>query len=327
MNKKRAFLKSIMVSALLAASFLSAPVSFAADKSLAVTAIVEHPALDSVHKGLLDELAKLGYEKGKNLSVEHQTAQGDIPTTVQIASKFVGAQPDVIVGISTPSAQAIIAKAPKNQAIVFAAVTDPVGAKLVSNLDKPGGNVTGTTDLSPVKKHLELIKQAMPTAKNVGVIYNPGEANSITIIDLLEKEAPGLGLKIVKTGASNSGAVLSSARSLVGKVDAIYVPTDNTVASALEAVVKVGIDSKTPVFSADTGSVKRGAVASLGFNYYDMGRQTAQLVAKIFEGANPGDLTVESPTILELFVNPGSAKKMGLTLPADMISTAKEVIQ
>lgn len=327
MNKKRAFLKSITVSALLAASFLSAPVSFAADKSLAVTAIVEHPALDAVHKGLLDELAKLGYKQGDNLSVQHQTAQGDIPTTVQIASKFVGAQPDVIVSISTPSAQAIVAKAPKDQAVVFTAVTDPVGAKLVSNLEKPGGNITGTSDLSPIKRHLELIKKITPDAKTVGVLYNPGEANSITLVSLLELEAPGLGLKIVKAGASNSGAVLSSARSLIGKADAIYVPTDNTIASALEAVIKVGIDGQTPVFAADTGSVERGAVAALGFNYYDVGRQTAQLVAKIFNGAKPGDLAVEAPTILELYVNPGSAKKMGITIPADVVSSAKKVIK
>lgn len=327
MNIKFGFFKSAAVSALVAATLLSGVNAQAADKSLAVTAIVEHPALDAVHKGLIDELAKLGYEKGKNLTVQHQTAQGDIPTTVQIANKFIGSEPDVIVGISTPSAQAIIAKAPKNQAIVFTAVTDPVGAKLVSNLKKPGGNVTGTSDMSPIGKHLELIKSIMPDVKNIGVLYNPGEANSITLVEMLEKEAPALGLKIVKAGANNSGAVLSSARSLIGKADAIYVPTDNTIVSAFEAVVKVGIDGQTPVFAGDTDSVKRGAAAALGFNYYDVGRQTGQLVAKIFDGANPGDLSVEFPNILELFVNPGSAKKMGLTIPASVISSAKEVVQ
>ncbi len=327
MNIKFGFFKSAAVSALVAATLLSGVSAQAADKSLAVTAIVEHPALDAVHKGLIDELAKLGYEKGKNLTVQHQTAQGDIPTTVQIANKFIGSEPDVIVGISTPSAQAIIAKAPKSQAIVFTAVTDPVGAKLVSNLNKPGGNVTGTSDMSPIGKHLELIKSIMPNVKKIGVLYNPGEANSITLIEMLEKEAPALGLKIVKAGANNSGAVLSSARSLIGKADAIYVPTDNTIVSAFEAVVKVGIDGQTPVFAGDTDSVKRGAAAALGFNYYDVGRQTGQLVAKIFDGANPGDLSVEFPNILELFVNPTSAKKMGLTIPASVISSAKEVVK
>ncbi|MBL4906894.1 MAG: ABC transporter substrate-binding protein [Sneathiella sp.] len=327
MKKALGFLKSAAVCALVAAPLYSASGVYAADKSIAVTAIVEHPALDAVHKGLIDELAKLGYKKGKNLTVQYQTAQGDIPTTVQIANKFIGSQPDVIVGISTPSAQAIIAKAPKDQAVVFTAVTDPVGAKLVSNLKKPGGNVTGTSDMSPIAKQLELIKQIMPSAKVIGVLFNPGEANSITLIEMLEKEAPALGLSIVKAGANNSGAVLSSARSLVGKADAIYVPTDNTIVSAFEAVVKVGIDGKIPVFSGDTDSVKRGAVAALGFNYYDVGRQTGQLVAKIFEGANPGDLSVEFPNILELFVNPGSAEKMGLTIPASVISSAKEVVK
>ncbi|MCG8493274.1 MAG: ABC transporter substrate-binding protein [Sneathiellales bacterium] len=327
MITKRNFLKSAALSAAIAVSVLSASASWAAEKSLAVTAIVEHPALDAVHKGLVDELAKLGFKEGENLKVQHQTAQGDIPTTVQIASKFVGAEPDVIVGISTPSAQAIIAKAPKEQAVVFTAVTDPVGAKLVSNMEKPGANVTGTSDMSPIKKHLELIKEVVPSAKKVGVLYNPGEANSITLVEMLEREAPGLGLEIVKAGANNSGAVLSSARSLVGKADAIYVPTDNTIVSAFEAVVKVGTDGNLPVFAGDTASVKRGAVAALGFNYYDVGRQTGQIVAKIFNGTNPGDIAVEFPTILELHVNPASAKKMGLTIPASVVSSAKEVIK
>ncbi|MEH6404502.1 MAG: ABC transporter substrate-binding protein [Sneathiella sp.] len=327
MKKSLKALKSAAIMGLVAASFLSASASFAADKTLAVTAIVEHPALDAVYKGLLDELTKLGYKKGENLTVQYQTAQGDIPTTVQIANKFVGAEPDVIVGISTPSAQAIIAKAPKNQAVVFTAVTDPVGAKLVSNLEKPGGNVTGTSDMSPISKHLELIKTVVPNAKKVGVLYNPGEANSVTLLEALERDAPALGLTIVRAGANNSGAVLSSARSLVGKADVIYVPTDNTIVSAFEAVVKVGIDGQIPVFAGDTDSVKRGAAAALGFNYYDVGRQTGKLVAKIFEGANPGDLAVELPTILELFVNPASAEKMGLTIPASVISSAKHVVK
>lgn len=327
MKKSLKALKSAAILGFVAASFLSVPTSYAADKTLAVTAIVEHPALDAVYKGLLDELTELGYKQGENLTVQHQTAQGDIPTTVQIANKFVGAQPDVIVGISTPSAQAIVAKAPKDQAVVFTAVTDPVGAKLVSNLEKPGANVTGTSDMSPIYKHLELIKTVVPSAKKVGVLYNPGEANSITLLDALERHAPALGLTIVRAGANNSGAVLSSARSLVGKADVIYVPTDNTIVSAFEAVVKVGIDGQIPVFAGDTDSVKRGAAAALGFNYYDVGRQTGQLVAKIFEGAKPGDLAVELPTILELFVNPGSAKKMGLVIPQSVISNAKHVIK
>ncbi len=327
MTNKHSCIKSIAISAVLAASFLTTSVSFAADKSLAVTAIVEHPSLDAVHKGLVDELEKLGYVEGKNLTIQHQSAQGDIPTTVQIANKFVGAQPDVIVGISTPSAQAIVAKAPKDQAVVFTVVTDPLGAKLVDNLLKPSGNVTGVSDMSPIKKHLELIKQMIPTAKKVGVLYNPGESNSISLVNMLEKEAPGLGLKIVKAGANSTSAVLSSARSLVGKVDAIYVPTDNTVVSAFEAVVKVGIDGQIPVFAGDTASVPRGAVAALGFNYYDVGRQTGKMIAKIFEGTNPGDLAVEFPTILELLVNPGSAEKMGLTIPKTIISAATKVIE
>jgi putative tryptophan/tyrosine transport system substrate-binding protein len=294
-------------------------------KTVAVTAIVEHPALDAARKGIQDELAVAGYEEGRNLRFVFESAQGNPATAAQIARKFVGDAPDVIVPISTPSAQAVVG-ATKDIPVVFTAVTDPIGAKLVSDLTRPGGNVTGMSDLSPIGLHLDLVRQIAPETKRLGVIHNPGEANAMTLLELIKREAPARGLEIVEAAAPRSADVLSAAQSLVGNVDAIYVPTDNTVVTALEAVVKVGTDNELPVFAGDTDSVPRGAIAALGFNYYDLGRQTGQIVLRVLRGANPGDIPVEGVRITELYVNPGAAEAMGVTIPPDMLQRAKFVV-
>jgi len=297
----------------------------AEQKSVAITQIVEHPALDSVRLGVKEELIKQGFVEGKNLKWQYESAQGNPTTAAQIARKFAGESPDVIVAIATPSAQTAAAAA-RNTAIVFSAVTDPVGAKLVKDLNHPGRNITGTTDMLPVKKHLELVKRLVPNIKTIGTIYNPGEANSVTIVELVEKIAPELNIQVVKSAATKSSDVLTAARSLVGKVDAIYLPTDNTVISAAEAVIKVGEQNKLPVIAADTDTVKRGAIAALGFNYYDVGRQTGAIVALILNGQKPGDIPVQGVEKMELHINPGAAERMGLKLPEGILEEAKEVI-
>jgi putative tryptophan/tyrosine transport system substrate-binding protein len=314
---------------LVAAAVLACAVAntaVAADKFVAITQIVEHPALDACRKGVRDALADAGYVVDKNLKWSFQSAQGNIATATQIAKKFVGDGPDVIVAIATPSAQMVVG-ATKDIPVVFSAVTDPVGAKLVSNWEKPGKNVTGTSDMLPLDQHLKMIKRAMPDAKRIGILFNPGEANSVSSVADAKKVAPAMGLSIAEGPAPNSSGVLAAARSLVGKVDAFYVPTDNTVVSAFEAVVKVGIDAKIPVFAADTDSVARGAVAALGFNYYEVGRQTGRMVVKILKGENPGNIPVAMLEKLDLFVNPGAAGKMGITLPAAMVGEAKKVVK
>jgi putative ABC transport system substrate-binding protein len=312
--------------ALLAGTMLGWPALAAEQAAVAVTAIVEHPALDAVRDGVKAELAAGGYEDGKNLRFSYESAQGNPATAAQIARKLVGDRPDVIVPISTPSAQAVVGST-KDIPVVFTAVTDPVGAKLVKDAQKPGGNVTGMSDLSPIGKHLDLVKEITPDAKTLGVIYNPGEANSLTLLALLKQEAPARGLTIKEAPAPKSADVLPAAQSLVGKADAIYVPTDNTVITALEAIVKVGQQNKLPVYAGDTDSVPRGAVAALGFNYFDVGRQTGRMVLRVLKGEKPGDLPVEGVEITELFVNPASAAAMGVTIPEAVLARAKTVVQ
>lgn len=210
---------------------------------------------------------------------------------------------------------------------MFTAVTDPVGAKLVANAEKPGGNVTGMSDLSPIGLHLDLVKEISPKAVKIGVIYNPGEANSVTLLDILKKEAPARGMEIVEAAAPKSADVLSAAQSLVGKVDAIYVPTDNTVVTAFEAIAKIGDENDLPIYAGDTDSVPRGAIAALGFNYYDVGRQTGKIVARVLKGEKPGDIPVEGVQITELSVNPAAAAAMGVTIPDAVVARAKTVVK
>lgn len=228
--------------------------------------------------------------------------------------------------ISTPSAQAVVA-ATKDIPVVFTAVTDPVGAELVKDAKMPGGNVTGVSDLSPLADHLALIKEVTPGAMRVGVIFNPGEANSVSLINKLKELAGPAGYTIVEASATKTADVQQAARSLVGKVDVIYIPTDNTVVSALEAAVQVAEQNGIPLYAGDTDSVPRGAIAAIGFNYYDIGLQTANIVAKVLKGENPGSIPVMQAQGTNLVVNPGAAKKMGVTIPDAVVKRANTVVQ
>ena len=313
---------------LIGASLLAAASLVQADdpRVVAITQIVEHPALDAVHEGVKDELAERGYREGENLRLMHESAQGNSALASQIARKFVGENPDVIVAIATPSAQTVAAAA-RNVPVVFSAVTDPIAAKLVQSWEAPGANITGVSDMLPIEKHLDMLQRAVPDAKRIGTVYNPGEANAAALIELLEERLQARGMELVKGAATKTSEVLGAARSLVGKADAIYLTTDNTVISAAEAVISVGERSKIPVFAADTATVERGAVAALGFNYYNHGRQTGAMVARVLEGAGTADMPVETMEELDLYVNPEAAERMGVTLPEDLIQEAVKVVK
>ncbi len=314
-----------LVSTLALAAVCSAP-AWAADKTVLVTAIVEHPALDAVRDGVKDELKDEGFEAGKNLKWEYQSAQGNTGTAAQIARKFVGDKPDAIVAIATPSAQALVS-ATKTIPVVYSGVTDPVAAQLVKDWKPSGTNVTGVSDLLELEKQVDLIKRVVPNVKRVGMVYNPGEANSAVVVKAMKELLGKSGITLVEAAAPRTVDVGSAAKSLIGKVDVIYTNTDNNVVSAYEALVKVGNDAKIPLVASDTDSVKRGAIAALGVNYYDLGRQTGKVVARILKGEKPGDIASATSSKLELFVNTTAAQKQGVTLPADLIKSAKTVIK
>ncbi|EFG36871.1 ABC transport system substrate-binding protein [Brucella sp. NVSL 07-0026] len=315
--------RSMLLASLAAAAI--ATTAQAKDVTVAVTAIVEHPALDAARDGVKDALAEAGYKEGENLKFIYQSAQGNPATAAQIARQFVGEGPDVIVPISTPSAQAVVS-ATRDIPVVFTAVSDPVGAQLVKDLKKPGGNVTGLSDMSPVVEHIKLIKEVMPNIKKLGYLYNSGETNSVSLLAALKEAAAAEGIEIVESAATKSAEVQGAARALVGRADAMYVPTDNTIVSALESAVGVAEESKLPLFTADTDSVKRGALAALGFNYYDVGKQTGAIVVKILKGEKPGDIAVNIAKGTDLVINLGAAKKMGVEFPQAVIDRATSKI-
>lgn len=317
-------LSSIAKALVLSAAVLSSGLQ-AKQVYVATTAIVEHPALDAVRDGVKEALNEGGYA-GDALKFTYESAQGQPVIAAQIARKMVGDEPDVIVAIATPSAQAAVS-ASKSIPVVFSAVTDPIGAKLVPSLKQPGSNVTGLSDMVNVKQQLALITEFMPNIKKLGVPFNPGEANAVAIVEALTIEAKKQGIEIIGSPAPKSADVMVASKQLVGKADAIYCPTDNTIISAFESVVKVGIDAQIPVFAADTGSVARGAVAAVGYDYFDLGRQTGELVVRILNGEKAGEIDVKMAVGTDLFVNPKMAARMGIEIPQAVLARATKIIK
>ena len=308
----------------LSASVLAVTPAFA--QLVSVSSIVEHPALDSIRDGVKDALAAEGYTEDKGLKWQFQTAQGNTAIAAQIARKFVGDGSDVIVAISTPSAQAVVA-ATKSIPILYSGVTDPVVAQLVPSWEPSGTNVSGVSDMLELEKQLELIKQIAPDAKTVGMVYNPGEANSVVVVERLRELLSANDMNLVEATAARTVDVGAAARSLVGKADVFYTNTDNNVVSAFESLVKVGNDAKIPIIASDTDSVPRGAIAALGVNYYDLGQQTGKLVARVLKGEKVGDIASETSEKLELYVNPAAAQKQGVTLDEAFLQSATKIIE
>jgi len=285
---------------------------------IGITQIVSHPALDAAVEGFKAALAEKGYN---NITYDMQNAEGDMATTASIAQKFAADGLDLILGVATPTSQAVV-KADKTTPIVFTAVTDPVGAGLVTNPEVPEANVTGVSDLQPVEPILALAKQFNPDATKVGIVYNAGESNSVYIVEAAKKAAGTMGLEIVEATASNSSEVQAAAKSLIGRVDAIAVIGDNTAVTALEAIVKVCNENKIPLLAGDTDSVKRGAAAGYGFDYKDLGMQAGYQAALILGGTPIKDIPVEYAANLQLSINEKAAAAQGVTIPADLVGSA-----
>ncbi|RNB85871.1 ABC transporter substrate-binding protein [Brevibacillus fluminis] len=299
-----------------------------ADKtySIGISQFVEHPALDAIEKGIVDGLAGAGYEDGKNVKVELQNAHADMSNTVSIAQKFAGDNKDMVIAIATPTAQAA-AKAIADKPVIFSAVTDPIAAGLVGSLDKPDKNVTGTSDKLSMKKQLELVKGFLPNLKKLGVLYTTSEVNSGVQVQELEDAAKEMGVEIVKAGVSTGSEVQLATQSLVGKADAVLIPVDNTVVSAVEGVLMAAEAAKLPVFASDTDTVKRGAIATYGIDYYKMGKQTGEMAARILGGQQITQTPVEVSKEADLYINEQAAAKFGLTIPEDLKKAAKEIVK
>lgn len=287
---------------------------------LGIIQIVEHPSLDQARQGFLDRLEELGY----TVQADYQNAQGDMATAQIIARSLAESRPDLILAIATPTAQAM-AQATSTIPILITAVTDPEAAGLVERNERPGTNVTGTSDLNPVDRQLALVREIAPAARRVGVLYNAGEANSVVQVAWARDVAEELGLTLVEATVASSSEVFQAAQSLMGRVDAIYVPTDNTVVSALESVIQVAEQAKLPLVVGEPDSVARGGLITVGIDYYQLGRQTAEIADRILKGADPAEIPIEYQANPRLVVNPGAAARMGVTLPQELLAQAEQV--
>ncbi|QNP56288.1 ABC transporter substrate-binding protein [Tessaracoccus defluvii] len=274
-----------------------------------------HPALDAVAEGFKEAFAEAGIE----VTFDEQNAQGDQATLTNIANTFASSDADGFLAIATPTAQSL-ATVITDRPVVFAAVTDPVAAGLVASWESPDANLAGVSDLNPMKDQLELIKEALPEAKTVGIVYSAGEVNSEVQVTEAEKAAAELGLEIKKATVTNSSEVQQAAASL--DVDAFLIPTDNTVVSAAESVIQVGEQKQIPVFASDESTMERGAAAGLSVNYTQQGKDAAAIMLKLLEGTPAADIPVETQKEFDLFVNVAAGGLQGLTLPDSIVSRA-----
>lgn len=296
-------------------------------KVVGISQLVAHPSLDLIQKGILDELKDQGFEDGKNIKVDLQTAQGDAALTKSIADKFVADKADVIVTLTTPSGQSAV-KATQNTKIpvVFAAVSDPVAAGMLKTVKEPSGtNVTGMYNFDPLEAQLDLFAQIMPNLNSLGVIFNPGESNSQTNVKRLKELTAARNWKLIEAPVSGSNEVQTAAQSLIGRVQAVYMPQDNTVVSAFEALVKVTRDAKTPLFVSDGQSVKRGAIATVGGDDYKNGRQAGAIVARILKGEDPGKVLPEQVKNRGIIINKKAADAYGLKIPEAIAKNATDM--
>ncbi len=296
-------------------------------KKIGISQVVTHPALDATREGVIKGLADNGYIEGENIEIDYQNSEGDPTLFDTIAEKFVGDMVDAIITIATPNTLSAIAAAKNTDIpVVFTAITDPAGSGMVESWEShPDDNVTGVSDMIAVADDVDLITKIVPDVKTIGTLFNDGEANSVFLVGKLKEACDALGIEVVERPVSTSADVLAAAQSLVGQVDAIWVGTDNTVVSGLEALIGVCEEEIIPFFPSDHESIERGGIACYGFDYYDIGYQTGEMVAKILDGANAAETPVEIGKIVSLSVNTAAAERLGVTIPQELIDAAEIV--
>lgn len=288
--------------------------------SIGITQIVSHPSLDAARDGFKSAFE----EEGIEVEWDEQNAQGEQATASNIAGTFATSDQDLVLAIATPTAQAA-AQSIQDKPIIFTAVTDPEEAGLVDSWEEPGGNVTGTSDMNPVEEQLELLKDIDPDVQTVGIVYSSGEANSQVQVDMAKEAAEGLDIEIQEATVTNSSEVQQGLQSL--DVDAIYVPTDNVVVSALETVIQYGEENQLPILAAEGDSVTRGAVATYGINYEALGKQAGEMAIRVLrDDEDPATMAVEEQTELELYINPEAAEAQGVEIPDEVLDRADVVV-
>ncbi|OAB35688.1 sugar ABC transporter substrate-binding protein [Paenibacillus macquariensis subsp. defensor] len=287
---------------------------------IAISQIVEHPSLDATREGFLQALKDAGIVEGENLKVDYNNAQNDQTNNMTIAQKINSGDAELVLAIATPSAQAVV-KEVKDKPILFAAVTDPLDAKLVTNLEKPGGNISGVSDTNPeaITKLMDFIAGSFPNVKNLGLVINEGESNSVMMAKLAEEALSKHGIKLVKAAITNTSEVKQAAESLIGRVDALYITLDNSVVSGADAIIQVAKEKHLPFFSSDRDTVEKGAFATVGFKYFDHGYQVGQMAVDILKnGKKPGDMPITVQQKLDIILNLKAAADQGIVVTDEM---------
>lgn len=290
---------------------------------VAITQIIEHPSLDAERMALLKTLEAHGFKDGDNIKIIYQNAQGNIAIASQIANQLLAQKPAVMVAISTPSAQAALAGAhEKNIPLVFTAVSDPIGARLLDSLHEPGTWVTGVSDYLAPQNQLEFIKQLHPNLQTLGIIYNPGEVNSVKAVESLKETCATLNLTCVEATASKTSDVAPAMQSLVGRADVVYIPNDNTAVSAMKSITSIAEKARLPLYAGDIGSVMNGAVATLGYDRSDLGQKAGLMVVSLLQGKPLESLTPATQHALHVYINKQAAAHMGVEIPQPIGQTA-----
>ncbi|MFI3235698.1 ABC transporter substrate-binding protein [Streptococcus suis] len=271
---------------------------------------MEHESLTAAREGFVAELEANGYKEGEKLVLDYQNAQGDQANLQTISEQLIDGN-DIVLAIATPSAQSL-ATVSTETPIVFTAVTDPLSADLVESIEKPGGLLTGTSDQAPIDKQVELLGQAVPDAKTVGILYTTSERNSEVQVEQAKELLEKAGYKVVVKGITSTNEVQDATTSLMKDVDALFIPTDNTVASTMTMIGELSVEHKVPVIGGSTDMVDEGGLLTYGTNYEALGRQTAKMAIKIIEGANVSETVVEYPETVSLHVNEEMAQKLGI---------------
>jgi len=300
----------------------------ATEYKIGLTQFATHPAADAGREGFIDALTDAGFIEDVDVEYDYQNPEGDPTTEQTIAQKFVNDKVDLIFSFGTRISQQCINVAEGTDIpVVFCAITDPVAAELVSSWDHPGENVTGTSDMIEMDSTVDLILEIVPGTTTLGTIYNAGEVNSVVLVDALKEVCSELDIEVVEVTVVTSADVLAAAQSLVGRVDAIWVGTDNTVVSGLEAVIGVCEDNQIPFFPSDDPSIEKGGIACLGFNYYDVGYQTGEMAVRILEGTSASDIPVELGETFSYTVNTAAAETYGVTIPQALLDKALTIYE
>jgi len=298
------------------------------NKKVLISQVIEHKALDSTTKGIIDALENAGFKRDVNIDIRIESAQGSPALASQIASKFVSQNPDVVVGVGTISAQSFVKYAADRKVkLVFSSITDPLAANLVQNLDKPGNNTSGVSNFVDLEPQIKLFKRLQPKLKRLGILYNPGEINSVSIVRKLEKLCGQFNLNLVKQIATKTADVPQAATKLVNQSDAIFISNDNTALSALQSIIRAANNVAVPVYVSDTDAVELGALAALGPNQYQLGLQTGKIILRSFKGEDLGKMPVEFPDKTDLYINLEAAAIANVSIPENIRKEATKIIE